>query len=222
MARAIIIANGEPPSRADVQRWLREGDVLICADGGTRAALALNLSPHHVVGDFDSLPEDVVRALQAQGTQLHRHPTRKNETDLELALLLATQLTPRPEAIVVLGALGGRLDHALANMLLLAMPALRGWSVVLAHGPERAMLIDAREAPTTLTLRGAPGDLVSLLPLGGDVHGITTEGLEYPLRDEPLFFGPARGVSNVLLSETARVHVRHGMLLCVMREQQAA
>ncbi|MCX7939188.1 MAG: thiamine diphosphokinase [Anaerolineae bacterium] len=222
MSRAVIIANGEPPSEADARRWLRDEDVLICADGGANAALALNLKPHHVVGDFDSLSEATVHRLQALGAQLHRYPTRKNETDLELALLLATQLTPRPEAIIVLGAFGGRLDHTLANMLLLAVPALRGWSVTLAHGTERAMLIDAREAPATLVLHGTPGDTVSLIPFGGDVHGISTEGLEYPLHDEPLFIGPARGVSNVLISPRARVHVRRGLLLCIMRETQAS
>ncbi len=216
--RIVIIANGDPPGQDEVARWLEEGATLIFADGGARAALALGLTPAHVIGDFDSLNEDALAELAQRGAQLHRHPTRKDETDLELALLFAARALrdeERPE-IVVLGARGGRVDHELANMLLLAMPALKRANVSLAHGCERVFLIDARDGPATLTLRGSAGDTVSLLPFGGDAHGIRTTGLEYPLRDESLFVGPARGVSNVLLGEEATVSLRQGMLLCVI------
>ncbi|MCS6774297.1 MAG: thiamine diphosphokinase [Anaerolineae bacterium] len=221
MSNIVIIANGEPPQRHDLARWLHDGDVLICADGGARTALAHDLRPHHVIGDFDSLTSDMLGELEARGARLHRFPTRKNETDLELALLLAAHHQPKPDAIIVLGAFGGRLDHALANMLLLSMPALKGHRVFLVHGPERAFLIDAREHPTEVTFEAEPGDLVSLLPFGGDAHDIHTEGLEYPLRGEPLYIGPARGVSNVMLGKTARVAVGRGLLLCVIRSQGA-
>lgn len=216
--RIVIIANGDPPSGDEIARWLDGGATLICADGGARVALALGLAPAHVIGDFDSLSEADLDALARRGTQLHRYPARKDETDLELALLFAARLVPEgePAEIVVLGARGGRLDHELANMLLLAMPALKRARVSLAHGLERVFLIDARDQPAELTLRGTPGDTVSLLPFGGDAHGICTAGLEYPLRDEPLFVGPARGVSNVMLEATATVSVRQGMLLCVV------
>jgi thiamine pyrophosphokinase len=237
--RTVIIANGEPPTHHGIARWLREGDALICADGGARAALALDLKPQHVIGDFDSLSDDELRELERRGAQLHRHSPRKDETDLELALLFAvgkkttegmegTESTEKRRKdsvfsvpsvvneIVVLGAMGGRRDHELANILLLAMPQLKGARVTLAHGDERMFLVDARDGATATTLRGQHGDIVSLLPFGGDAHGIRTEGLEYPLRDESLFVGPARGVSNVMLSNEAIVSLRQGMLLCVI------
>lgn len=220
--RTIIIANGEPPTSADIALWLRAGDRLICADGGARAALALGLKPDCVIGDFDSLSPEELRELERRGAQLRRYSPRKDETDLELALLLAAgrlegdEPTGTPPEIVVLGAFGGRRDHELANMLLLAMPALRGAHVMLAHGGERLFVIDAREGEACAAVRGRPGDLVSLLPFGGDALGVRTAGLEYPLRDESLFIGPARGVSNVLLGEEAQVCVRAGMLLCVV------
>src|SRR5215213_4880097 len=87
--RIIVIANGNPPSPQDVQRWHQAQDLLICADGGATAALRLGLRPHHAVGDFDSLSAEDVRRLEHLGTELHRHPPAKDETDLELALLLA-------------------------------------------------------------------------------------------------------------------------------------
>ncbi|BCX05072.1 MAG: thiamine pyrophosphokinase [Candidatus Roseilinea sp.] len=217
--RIVIIANGDPPAKDEVARWLEGGGAtLICADGGARTALALGLAPAHVIGDFDSLSEADLGELERRGAQLHRYPARKDETDLELALLFAAQSAPNGEKveIVVLGARGGRLDHELANMLLLAMPALKCMDVLLAHERERVFLIDARDRPAQLTLHGSAGDTVSLLPFGGDAHGIRTTGLEYPLHDESLFVGPARGVSNVMLGEEATVSLRQGMLLCVV------
>jgi len=214
MTRTVILANGEPPTSDDLQRWLRPGDDLVCADGGARTALRHGLHPRVVIGDFDSLDASERRALIDGGAQMLHHPPAKDETDLELALLHAVQRAPGGE-VVVLGALGGRIDHALANMLLLAMPALRGCDVCIAHGADRIVLIDARHRPAERSMTGAAGDTVSLLPFGGAAHGIHTEGLQYPLRDESLFVGPARGVSNVMLGAHAVVRLSAGMLLCV-------
>jgi thiamine pyrophosphokinase len=183
---------------------------------GAFAAARLGLQPSDIVGDFDSLPVDLLNRFAERGARLHRYPPAKDETDLELALLLAARDS---DEIVVLGALGGRVDHALANMLLLAMPALRGRRAWLAHANDRIELIDGRAAPAGLELSGQPGDTVSLLPFGGDAHEIFTSGLEYPLNGESLFVGPARGVSNVLDQKTAHVRVGAGMLLCVLSAQ---
>ena len=133
-------------------------------------------------------------------------PVAKDETDLELALerVLATDA----ESIVITGALGGRTDHLLANILLLARPDLAGRDITIADGPEMVRLLRGSEGagePAALTLHGAAGDLLSLLPLGGAAEGVTTQGLQYPLTDEALYPGRARGVSNVFLAPVARV-----------------
>jgi thiamine pyrophosphokinase len=221
--RTIIIANGDPPAQRDIDTWFRKGDILICADGGARVAMRYGLKPNLIVGDFDSLSENEISELETRGAQLLRHPRNKNETDLELALSLIPTLfdvTNGDMEIVILGALGGRIDHELANMLLLAMPKIDGCNVVIAHEKSQIRLIDARSKEATLTLRGRQGDTVSLIPFGGDAHGIRTQGLEYPLNDESLFFGPARGVSNVLLGVEARVSLRSGMLLCIQTKDE--
>ncbi|HQV71318.1 MAG TPA: thiamine diphosphokinase, partial [Thermoflexales bacterium] len=205
MSRAIIIANGDAPTREVAGAWLRAGDTLICADGGGRAALALGLSPQFVIGDFDSLTPDELNALAARGAALMRYPREKDETDLELALLFAA---PNYDEIIILGAGGGRLDQTLANMMLLAMP-----QITPRH---RAIIVTANEEVSLIypghlhELRGKPGSTVSLLPMGGAAVGITTTGLQYQLRDETLKFGPARGVSNVMLGDRASVFVRSG------------
>lgn len=210
LKRAVIIANGDPPTREQARAWLRSGDTLICADGGGRAALALGLAPQVVIGDFDSLSPQELDALAARGAVLQRHPREKDETDLELVLLFAA---PDHDEIIILGAGGGRLDQTLANMMLLAMPQLTPrHRVILVTANEQVSLIHPGHIHE---LRGTPGCTVSLLPIGGDAAGITTTGLQYPLRDETLKFGPARGVSNVMLGERASVFVREGRLLLI-------
>jgi thiamine pyrophosphokinase len=206
--RAVIFANGIAPDKATVCRWLRPGDLVVCADGGAKTALAQGLTPDVVIGDFDSLDETQQALLKAQGCRCVIYPVAKDWTDLELALKLAIQ--EGATEIIVLGALGGRLDQELANILLLLLPELE-------HVPAR--IVDERQemfvARGEAVITGQPGNVVSLIPLGGDVVGITTEGLLYPLRDEPLLSGPARGISNVMTGELARVMLKSGALLVV-------
>ena len=214
--RIIIFANGiiEDPA-AEAARWVRPGDCVVAADGGTKHALAAGLTPDHVIGDLDSLSPEQCAQLEAAGTTLHAHPPAKDETDLELALTWAAS-QPDVTEIVVLGALGGRPDQALANLLLLALPALAGHDVIIADG---AWTVRCLRGGETATFHGRPGDTLSLIPLGGDAAGVTTEGLAYPLRDETLHFGLTRGVSNEFADETATVSLRSGLLWCLHQGQ---
>jgi thiamine pyrophosphokinase len=199
----VIVANGSPEP-FDVA----SADQIIAADGGARHALAWGYVPDVVIGDFDSLDEEGQRALKAAGTRFIRHPDRKDETDLELALRHAASLNPRQ--ITILGAWGDRPDHTLANILLIAHPSFAGLDLRLVAHQQEIRLIH-RE----ILLEGCFGDLVSLIPIGGDAIGVSTEGLEYPLRDETLHLGASRGISNVMTAEQARIRLREGLLLCL-------
>jgi thiamine pyrophosphokinase len=207
--RAIIIAGGQTGDEG-WQRWVRDGDWIIGADGGAARALAWGLIPDLVIGDMDSLPDEARAVLVAEGCRFVQHPRAKDETDLELALVHAVQEGARE--IVVLGALGGRLDHALANILLLTLPSLAGVPVRIAEGDQHALLARGGEA---VELEGAPGDLVSLVPLGGDARGVTTRGLAWMLTGDTLHFGSSRGVSNEMTSDKAGIEVGDGLLLVV-------
>lgn len=208
MSRAIIFANGPVEAPDAIRPLLQPGTLLIAADGGARHCLALGLRPQLVVGDLDSLPDAERATLAEAGAVFERHRPEKDETDLELAL--AAAVGRGADDILVVGALGGRLDMTLANLLLLAHPMLMGRRVELRQGGQRAWLI----RPPGGEVRGAPGDTVSLLPLSA-ARGLTTTGLQYPLRAEALPLGPARGVSNVLTAERAAIDLADGLLVIV-------
>ena len=211
--KVAILANGEMKYPAQVRALASQADLLLAADGGALHALALELWPHLVVGDLDSLSVSQRETLTLHGVRCIQHPAQKDETDLELALLQA--VVQGATQIVVLTALGGRTDQFLANLLLLTLPALRGVRCWIVDGVEQVFLVRGRAE-----ISGQAGDVLSLLPLGGDCEGVWTEGLAYPLRGEGLRFGPARGVSNVLLAPRATVTVERGTLLAVLRSQR--
>lgn len=216
-----MVAGGDVPSRTALDAawpgWLDAAALVIAADSGWSRAQALGLRPGMLVGDLDSLDPEAVAAAVAASVPILRHRADKDESDTELALLEAVRRGAT--RVTVLGALGGpRLDHALANVWLLAHPALAGTRVILLDAQARVTLLSAPDAmgdPVTQALPGPSGAPVSLLPLGGDAEGITTRGLRYPLADEPLRTGPARGLSNVRLAADAAVTLRRGRLLIV-------
>ncbi|MBE0689934.1 MAG: thiamine diphosphokinase [Anaerolineae bacterium] len=207
--KAIIFANGEINDGLMVRRALEHASSarLIAADGGAHVAERFGITPQVIIGDMDSVDEQQLEHLIRAGIEVYRHPPAKNETDLELALLYAVERGVR--WIRVIGAIGGRLDQTLSNVYLLALPELRPFDVRLVSGNEEALLM----WPGTLTIVGAKGDTVSLLPVSGVARGIRTESLLYPLKSEELLFGPARGVSNEMHGDSAQVHLREGALL---------
>jgi thiamine pyrophosphokinase len=168
------------------------------------------MAPHLVIGDMDSLPHDVQAELLSRGCQFVIHPRAKDETDLELALHCAVQR--KAQEIIILGALGGRLDHTVANLLLLTMTELAGIPVRIIGANQEALLL---RGGGTGSVQGRPGDLVSLLPLGGEAIGVTTAGLAWALSRETLHFGLTRGLSNEMVSAIAEIQLEGGYLLVV-------
>ena len=221
LRHVVVVADGDVPPRAALDAawpgWDAGMVEVLAADGGWARARSLGLEPVLLVGDMDSLAPGLLAEAETAGTLVLQARADKEESDTELALLEAVRRGAT--RVTVLGALGGpRVDHALANVWLLAHPAIAGVDVALLDARSRLVLVCAPgpdDAPVRLLLTGPRGGIVSLLPLGGDVSGITTVGLRYPLRDEPLLTGPARGLSNVRVEPDATVTVRRGRLLVV-------
>jgi thiamine pyrophosphokinase len=213
--RAIVFANGELKHPDSVAALIQDGDYIIAADGGSHHCAQLGITPHLVVGDFDSLGESELKALQASGTRLVRYDPRKDFTDLELALEHALKNGAR-EALVF-AALGRRWDQTLANLLLPAAQTLSDLAIRLIDGAQEISLLRGGE---NCRLEGQVGDTLSLIPLTMEARGILTQGLEYPLNRETLYLGVTRGISNVFSEPQASVALEEGLLLiCVLRQQ---
>lgn len=223
-SRLIIFANGLLPDHSAARALIEPGDALLAADGGLRHALALGLVPGAVVGDLDSLSPADQAQIESRGAILLAFPRDKDQTDLELALRHAVERGFRK--VLVVGALGGRLDQTLANLALLTAPALAGLDVSLDDGIEAARFLRAGSAAparaASRRIRGQAGDLVSLLPWSAEVTGVTTSGLRWGLSDEILHAHEARGVSNEMSCASASVRIRSGLLLVVHRRLRRA
>jgi thiamine pyrophosphokinase len=213
----VFVVAGSPVARQPCGLAPGPADRVIAADFGAHHARAWGWPIDLLIGDLDSLPAPEIQAVRAAGVLTVTAPAAKDETDLELAV--AHALSHAATELVICGALGGRTDHLLANVLLLARPELIGVEAVIADGAQTLHLLrgDAAQPDerACLGLAGAPGDLLTLLPLAGDAEGVSTAGLLYPLADETLFFAQARGVSNVFGAATARIWLRRGLLLSV-------
>jgi thiamine pyrophosphokinase len=200
--RALVFANGEAPSPELVAALREPGDLIVAADAGARHALACALLPDAVVGDLDSFSEDPALLAAVPADRLHR-VARLDITDLEKAVAWA--IDHGCDEVEILGAGGGRSDHALANLSVLKHH--RGRAVIRIHDELFEISLVDGEA----TVEGPPGTVVSLVAIG-PCTGVTTRGLRWPLEDFTLDFGP-RGVHNEIESSPALVSVRSGDLL---------
>ncbi len=211
--RAAILANGRPAEGRRLARRIRSADLIICADGGLRMARRLGVAPQVAIGDFDSAPMRWRSWATSVGAAVVRHPAEKDKTDAELALDYA--VARGATEVELFGALGGRLDHLLANVALLLNAADRKVRARIVDGVVEAFL-----ARPGVPLTARRGDLVSLLPLTSVTAGVSTRGLKYPLRNATLTQGSSLGVSNVVVSIPASVSAPRGRLLVVVIHQR--
>ncbi|HEY7527239.1 MAG TPA: thiamine diphosphokinase [Candidatus Limnocylindria bacterium] len=201
----MLVASGEPDPSDD--RWLRGADLVVAVDAGAEWLDERGIRPDALVGDLDSVAPELVSRLEADGVAIERHPTAKDSSDTELAVAYGRRRGATE--IDVIGAFGGqRLDHLLANLLLLSGPA--GDGLALVRAGSRITSLRGGEART---VDGDVGGVVSLFPVGGDAIGVTTTGLQFPLRDETLRTGSSRGLSNVIVAKPASASIGRGALL---------
>jgi thiamine pyrophosphokinase len=172
--------------------------------------MSLGLLPNFVIGDLDSLTEDDLYELGSADVRVDQYPADKDETDLELAIQYALQLDFT--SIVVIAALGGRTDQSLGNISLLTDFAASNAAIRFDDGVEEIFF-----CRNQTQVKGRSGDIVSLIPWGGDVSGVVTTGLKWTLRGEILFSYKTRGISNEMTADTAEVQVKSGLLLIVHR-----
>ncbi len=207
--KAIIFANGELELPPDWEQLRDSTDLIIAADGGSKHILELGLKADLLVGDLDSISADEEAAMESGAVEILPHPVEKDQTDLELALFEAKKRGAKN--IVILAGLGRRWDHSLANILLVAQEQFQDITINFLHGEQNLFMIRDE-----VEIRGAAGMQLSLIPLGGHARAVHTQGLQYSLENEDLFFGSSRGVSNVFVDEKVRIKLGEGRLLAIL------
>lgn len=200
---ALIYANGTPISQQLFALHHDRCDLLVAADGGAYTVLGHDVVPDVIVGDLDSFTD-----AAPAGTELIHNPDQETN-DLQKALTLA--LERGVDHAVIAGAIGDRLDHGLNNLSVLQEYTPRFASLCMVDDFGRYFVADRDQS-----LETCAGQTVSLFPLSGRVEGVTTEGLRYPLNDEPLENGVRNGCLNEATGERARVRYSSGALLVIL------
>lgn len=204
----IIICGGSVRNYSFIKKYFDKQDLIICADGGAYHLKKLGIIPDILVGDFDSISEIELESLINAGVQIVKFPVEKDATDAQLAVKLA--IDRGCDEVILLGATGTRLDHTMANVFLLKSLLEAGIKGIIADEHNEIEMVDKN-----ISLNRDKDVKISLLPAGGKVTGVTTEGLYYPLSDATLEFGTTRGVSNEFISDTASLTLKEGLLLVI-------
>ncbi len=204
--KAAVICNGEIRDYSYIKSFLDNIGLVVCCDGGLRHCEGLGIFPDIICGDFDSVRPDVMDRYKNSSAEIRKVPREKDFTDGELGIRLA--LERGADELVLLGCLGSRFDHSLANVQLLLLPLKQGARAKIISENNTLFLVD-RE----LKLDVEKGTTISLIPLVGEVRGVTTEGLYYPLEKSALSLGSSLGISNVSTGRKVRISLDEGLLL---------
>lgn len=202
MKRAVIIGNGNVQDYNYLKNKICDTDFIICADGGYNHAVKMGIEPDVLIGDFDSAIHYETVADRIE------YPKRKDFTDGELAVMYAKERGF--DNIVLTAMTGDRLDHTIADILLLAK-CKNG--MLIDDNNEIYLLRDEIE------ISGRKGQIISVIPISLDTEGVATSGLEYPLCDETLYFASSRGVSNVMIEDKCKISIKKGMALVIKVEK---
>jgi thiamine pyrophosphokinase len=208
--RATIFSGGTYRDPDFCRPYAREADFIIAADSGGATLLALGVSPQLLVGDMDSIGPDALHALREQGAEVMEVPPEKDFTDTELAVRVA--LDRGATDIVILGALGNRMDHTLANVSLLVYAQEHKAAARIVTEDQEVYLL----TPDVVNpIAGTVGDTVSLISLSDPTTGVTTHDLKYPLVDASLALLSPLGVSNEISGPNPWVEFWEGRLLLI-------
>ena len=212
MKKAVIFLNGD---KADVSRVKNEIDkdtLVIGCDGGAQHAIDLEITPHVVLGDMDSITAELKKQLLKKNVQFISFPAKKDNTDAELALLYVVE--QGCSDIILTGILGTRIDHMLATINMLANPKFKTVNLRIIEGDQDIYIVRKK-----IELIGKKGDIVSLISLKESVSGITTKNLSYSLQGRTLRGYTTLGISNVMVKTTAEISLKKGFLLIIHTKQ---
>jgi len=203
---AFVVSGGELRAPDVLAPLAEAADIVLAADSGYDHLARMGVRPHVLLGDLDSISAEALEDARRFEVETAIFEAEKDFTDTELVLREA--LDRGASTVLACGVFGLRVDHQLANLLLLAAPGLSTADVRLLDEQQEVRLVHGR-----LELVAQPGELISLISVGGEAHGVTTTGLYYPLAGATLHTGPALGISNVAVSRRVTVESADGFVL---------
>lgn len=208
--KTVIISSGEIYDYGFCHDIVHSADRIICADGGTRHAINMSLTPHVIIGDMDSTADKYIQYFRKKGVEVVQYPRDKDKTDTHICVEFAL---PFSTEIILLGATGSRIDHMIANISLLKLGLERNIPISIVDNKNHIRLIK-----DSIIIEGSKGDYFSLIPFSERVEGISTKGAHYELDGAVMEFGDPYGVSNYFEHETVEVRIKKGYLLVIKSE----
>lgn len=207
--RGIIFAGGEAPSADFIKSLVKKDDYIICLDSGLEYADMAGVTPSVILGDFDSVSEATLEKYRAKNITVNTFPADKDFTDMELGISEAVRAGV--DELILIGALGGRIDHALGNIDNMLQALNAGIKTAIYDERQHIFLLNSGRS-----FHYKKGTVVSLIPFSGIVEGVSTQNLTYPLKNEALIKGYSRGVSNTFTEDTAVIDFKSGILQVVI------
>lgn len=206
-----ILLNGEINNYNYINKIVSKNyyDYIICSDGGANHAYNMNIIPDYIIGDLDSIKENIINYYKSKNVKFEKFPTKKDETDTELCIELSSKL--KAKEIHFIGALGGRIDHTIANINLLYYIRKKGINPKIISEKEEVYIAIEEE----IIIDGNIGDIISILPIKGNAKGVTLNNLEYPLNNDDIEFSRPLGISNVMTDTNCSIKVNEGSLIII-------
>ncbi|WP_432400683.1 thiamine diphosphokinase [Wukongibacter sp. M2B1] len=209
--RYIIVSNGSISNYSFYSNIISSEDFIICADGGAKHLIKMGIVPNVVIGDLDSIDKNHKKSFLEKKVEFQKFPTNKDATDTELALDFA--LTQNPSEVILIGTLGSRMDHSIANVALLKKILDNGIKGRVVNENNEIYIMDTLN--NELSLIEDKHEYMSLIPLSYRVTGVTLEGFKYPLLNAEISFGSSIGVSNEFAKKQASIRIKEGLLLVI-------
>lgn len=205
MKKCIIIANGKSPSKKVVEYFFNKGfSTIICADGGANSAKKLDIIPDFIIGDLDSIDQQVLKYFQSKSTIIKIK--RQNDTDVEKCLKFA--IKNGFKEVVLLGVTGDRLDHTICNLGIV----IKFFNKIKIHISAENSFLSAFNK--TVKIKSKINETISLYAFNKQTL-ITSKGLQYPLQKSNLAFGEKESTSNVSISEMIELKIIGGIVFII-------
>ncbi len=210
--KCLIVSNGTIEDYRWLENEVKKHDYIISVDGGTRHLYKIRQIPHAIVGDLDSISEEMIRYYKERNVEFHEFPPQKDYTDTEIAIEHA--ISRNADKITIVGGIGIRLDHTLANIALLIPLLNKGVDARIVNEYNEIIVVNQ-----DIELEGEVGELISILPCCTTAEGLTLKGFEYPLYDAKIDIGSSIGISNRFIQPKASISIKKGYILVIRSKE---